>query len=387
MKKIPELRFPEFSGEWEVKRLGEMLEFKNGINASKEQYGQGIKFINVLDILNNNYITYEKIIGKVKIDEKTLTNYEVNYGDIVFQRSSETREEVGTANVYLDTKIATFGGFIIRGKKIGEYDPMFMNYLLKTSFSRNEIMSKSGGSTRYNVGQNTLSEVTIITTSMPEQTKIATFLSTLDRRIELQLEKVETLEEEKKGLMQKIFSQEIRFKDQNGKDYPEWVEKKFIDLFESVSSTPYQIKSKEYLLHGKYEVVDQGISSIVGYCNDENKVFKNIPIIVYGDHTTIIKYRNKEFVVGADGTKLLTTKMGYDLKFMYYNLKYNNIKPEGYKRHYSILKKISMMIPILQEQKIIANFLSSIDLKIEKEKERLDKLNELKKGLLQKMFV
>lgn len=102
MKKEPKLRFPEFSGEWEEKTLGDLLEFKNGINASKEQYGKGIKFINVLDVLNNDYITYDNIIGKVDVDKKTLENNFVEYGDVLFQRSSETREEVGTANVYLD---------------------------------------------------------------------------------------------------------------------------------------------------------------------------------------------------------------------------------------------------------------------------------------------
>lgn len=149
---IPKLRFPEFTGEWETRGLGELLEFKNGINASKEQYGKGVKFINVLDILNNEYITHDKIIGSVEVDEKTLAKYPVTYGDILFQRSSETREEVGTACVYLDkNNTATFGGFVIRGKKIGEYEPRFLNKLLKTDAARDAITSKSGGSTRYNV--------------------------------------------------------------------------------------------------------------------------------------------------------------------------------------------------------------------------------------------
>ena len=112
-KLIPQVRFPEFSGEWEEKKLGEILEFKNGVNASKEQYGKGIKFINVLDILNNDFITYNNIIGKVDIDKNMLEKYAVTYGDILFQRSSETREEVGIANVYLDKENrATFGGFV-----------------------------------------------------------------------------------------------------------------------------------------------------------------------------------------------------------------------------------------------------------------------------------
>jgi type I restriction enzyme S subunit len=147
LKNIPKLRFPEYKENWKEKSLGELLEFKNGINASKEQYGKGVKFINVLDILNNEFITHDKILGSVDVDQDTVDKYPVNYGDILFQRSSETREEVGTASVYLDKEhIATFGGFVIRGKRIGDYDPIFLNKLLKTDASRDSITSKSGGS-------------------------------------------------------------------------------------------------------------------------------------------------------------------------------------------------------------------------------------------------
>ncbi|MBL7978058.1 MAG: hypothetical protein JNN12_06935 [Bacteroidetes Order II. Incertae sedis bacterium] len=128
---IPQLRFPEFSGEWEKKKLGDLLEFKNGINASKEQYGSGYKFINVLDILNNEFLTHDKILGSVDVSKDIVDRYPVNYGDILFQRSSETREDVGSACVYLDTdNTATFGGFVIRGRKIGDYNPIFLNKLV-----------------------------------------------------------------------------------------------------------------------------------------------------------------------------------------------------------------------------------------------------------------
>lgn len=143
---IPPLRFPEFKKVWTEKSLSELLEFKNGINASKEQYGKGVKFINVLDILNNDFITHDRIIGSVDVEKNIVDKYPVNYGDILFQRSSETREEVGSASVYLDKDhTATFGGFVIRGRKIGEYDPIFLNKLLKTDASRDSITSKSGG--------------------------------------------------------------------------------------------------------------------------------------------------------------------------------------------------------------------------------------------------
>ena len=160
--RVPKLRFKELKGKWEVKKLEELLLFKNGINATKEQYGKGIKFINVMDIINNDFIFHDNIIGCVDITEKVFEDSKVEYGDVLSQRSSETREEVGQASVYLDKdKSATFGGFVIRGKKIGEYNPVFMNFLLKTDLVRKDITDKSGGSTRYNVGQETLKIIAI----------------------------------------------------------------------------------------------------------------------------------------------------------------------------------------------------------------------------------
>ena len=95
-----------------------------------------------------------------------------------------------------------------------------MNYLLKTWLVRKEITTKSGGSTRYNVGQDTLSKVMIVSTSISEQQKIASFLSAVDEKIQQLTKKKKLLEEYKKGVMQKIFSQELRLKDEFGNNYP-----------------------------------------------------------------------------------------------------------------------------------------------------------------------
>lgn len=96
---VPKLRFRNEDDQdfpiWMETKLGHMFSFKNGINASKEQYGHGVKFINVLDIINNDSIAFDDIIGSVNITPAELAKYDVRHGDILFQRSSETREEVG----------------------------------------------------------------------------------------------------------------------------------------------------------------------------------------------------------------------------------------------------------------------------------------------------
>jgi len=195
---------------WEEIVLEKLLSFKNGVNASKEQYGKGYKFINVLDIINNLTIKHNDIIGSVDISEKDFELYKVKYGDILFQRSSETREEVGQSNVYLDKEnFAVFGGFVIRGTAKEEYNPLFMNYLLKIPSIRKQITSKSGGSTRYNIGQNSLNQVLIPFPPLKEQKKISTILTKADQKIEILKAKKEQYQILKTGLMQKLLTGEI----------------------------------------------------------------------------------------------------------------------------------------------------------------------------------
>ena len=150
---VPNLRFPEFTDTWELHPTTDYFEFKNGLNPDAKRFGTGTKFISVMDILNNRYITYDKIIASVEPKESDLKEFGVSYGDILFQRSSETLEDVGRANVYLDQRTALFGGFVIRGKKIGEYNPLFFRYLLASPHVRKRIIVKGAGAQHFNIGQ------------------------------------------------------------------------------------------------------------------------------------------------------------------------------------------------------------------------------------------
>ena len=402
MRKVPKLRFKEFSDEWEEKKLGDILEFKNGVNASKEQYGKGIKFINVLDILNNDFITYDNIIGKVDIDNNILEKYSVTYGDILFQRSSETREEVGMANVYLDKKnIATFGGFVIRGKKIGEYIPIFLNKLLKTNLARNEITSKSGGSTRYNVGQETLKDVRLLFPIIQKQKKIANFLNNIDKKISLTEEKLELFREYKKGVMQKIFSQELRFKDSNGNDYPEWEEKTLGNYINFLTGYPFNSKKFNEEKRGVpliriRNLLDSNISTYYEGEYENKYIIKREDILIGMDGDfNVVKWKNNGALLNQRIVKVFS-KNNLELcnTFLYYILEkpIKNINLKTFSttvKHLSVkdIEKIIVNLPILKEQEKIANFLSDIDNKIENIEKELEGLKEFKKGLLQQMFV
>ncbi|WP_185208983.1 restriction endonuclease subunit S [Chryseobacterium sp. C3] len=400
------MRFPEFTEEWETKKLGEILEFKNGINATKEQYGSGYKFINVLDILNNEFITYDKIIGSVNVNEEIIDKFPVNYGDILFQRSSETREEVGTTSVYLDKdKTATFGGFVIRGKKNGEYEPIFLNKSLKTDLIRNQITSKSGGSTRYNIGQEILASVTLPLPSLNEQTKIASFLSLIDSRIQTQNKIIEQLETLIKGISEKVFSQKIRFREFSG----DWELKKLGEVFYSEKGKG--LSKDRLILNGKYECVLYGelytkykevIFNIVSKTNENDGLKSQIGDLLIPSSTTTtgidlanVTAINKENVLlGGDITVLRSRKKINNVFYAYYLSNYKKEKIASYAQgstivhlYYSHIKDMLIDFPSYEEQDTISQFLSSVDTKIQIEKNILNKYLYQKQYLLQKLFI
>jgi len=204
---VPNIRFKEFKEEWVECFLSDILEFKNGLNPKANKFGKGTKFISVMDILNNIFITYDCIKATVEATEEEKLNFSVEKGDILFQRSSETLDDVGRANVYMDERPAIFGGFVIRGKKKGEYNPLFFRYLLSSPCSRRKIIPMGAGAQHFNIGQEGLSKVKLKFASLSEQGKIGKFLSLIDERIATQNKIIEELEFLKKEITKRLFSQ------------------------------------------------------------------------------------------------------------------------------------------------------------------------------------
>jgi len=205
---VPALRFPEFTREWKEHYLAEYLDFKNGLNPSANKFGSGIKFISVMDILNNDFITYDCIRTSVEITPEEQVAFAVEKGDMLFQRSSETLEDVGRANVYMDDRSAVFGGFVIRGKKKAEYNPMFFRYLLASPYARKKVIPMGAGAQHFNIGQDGLSKVRLHFPVLQEQHKIATLLRLIDDRISTQNKIIEDLKKLKSAISKQVFAQE-----------------------------------------------------------------------------------------------------------------------------------------------------------------------------------
>ncbi len=207
---VPHLRFPEFSGEWEIYPLTDFMSFKNGMNPDAKRFGRGTKFISVMDILNNQFICYDNIRASVEVVDGDIETYGVNYGDILFQRSSETLEDVGQANVYLDSKPAVFGGFVIRGKSKSNYYPMFFRYLLASPTARKKIIVKGAGAQHFNIGQDGLSKVCLNIPSIQEQEKIAKLFECIDTRIATQNKIIEDLKKLKSAIIEKEYTHKTK---------------------------------------------------------------------------------------------------------------------------------------------------------------------------------
>ena len=230
--------------------MSEYLDFKNGLNPSAKSFGEGIKFISVMDILNNPFITYDCIRASVAATDKEKEEFCVECGDILFQRSSETLEDVGHANVYLDNRPALFGGFTIRGKKKGEYNPLFFKYLLDSPSARKRVIVKGAGAQHFNIGQEGLSSVSLFFPAMQEQNKIAELLELLDQRIAIQNKVIEDLKMLKATLSRKLLW-----------DNPLLSKRVQLSNFGTLKNG-YAFKSSEYIPESEFRIVT--IANVTG---------------------------------------------------------------------------------------------------------------------------
>ena len=372
------MRFSGFTDEWKKSNLGNISSNEMyGMNSAAKDYDGFNKYIRITDIseTSNKFIPNPLTSPDGYLEDK----YKLKKGDIVFAR---TGASTGKTYLYDDNdRNLYFAGFLIKFH-IDNANPKFIFYNTLKEEYLNWVSIMSVRSGQPGINSNEYKKLPIILPSLDEQNEISNFLTSIDKKIDLLERKHQFYQEFKKYLMQQIFTQKLRF---NFTD--DWNYMNFSEIFKSVSTKKYQIKSADILDKGDFEVIDQGQDEIAGYFNDKTKLCQELPIIIYGDHTTFVKFRDKPFIVGADGVKLLIPKFNANPKYLFYALEHFNIKPEGYKRHFSIIKKIKLPIPTLEEQNEISEVFTYIDIKLKYTKIQLQETEEFKKGLLQQMFV
>lgn len=165
-----------------------------------------------------------------------------------------------------------------------------------------------------------------------------------------------------------------------------WQEKKLLDCLD-IPSKITGIKLSEYEKEGEFPVFDQGQDYISGFSSNKDLVVSDVPAILFGDHTRIVKYIKSPFVAGADGTKIFWVKDSFDSTFLYYVVLNQKIPNTGYNRHFKFFKDIKVVLPeSKKEQQKIAEILGSVDEDIAKTQELIDTTEKLKKGLMQELF-
>ena len=413
MKNVPKLRFNGFSDEWEERSLGELFDFKNGLNKEKEFFGKGTPIVNYVDVYRKNELTSDNILGLVEVTEKEKENYSVKKGDVFFTRTSETIDEIGyTAVVTEEVENTVFSGFVLRARpKTDNLSDIFCKYCFSTESARKEIVTKSSYTTRALTSGTLLSGMNVfLPKNIIEQEKIANFLTKVDKLIEKQDEKVSNLEQYKKGMMQKIFSQEIRFKKADGGEYPEWKKKHLGDIVERVvRKNKGNITKRPLTISAQYGLVDQEefFNKVVASSNLEGYYLLNKGEFAYnksysngypfGAIKRLDRYEN-----GAVSTLYICfipkEHINSDYLVQYFesgmwHKEVSMVAVEGARNHGLLNISVSDFfetihkVPCLDEQIKIAKFLSKIDSIVKKEKEKLEELRVWKKGLLQGMFI
>lgn len=406
-RNVPNLRFKGFEDEWKEYRLGELFNFKNGLNKEKEYFGKGTPIINYTDVYKKIELTKKNILGLVEVNEKERENYSVRKGDVFFTRTSETINEIGyTAVVTSDVEDTVFSGFVLRARPKVEYlSAAFCKYCFYTHNARKEIITKSSYTTRALTSGSLLSGMNIFLPSLQEQEKIANFLSKVDSIIEKQEKKVQYWNSYKKGMMQKIFSQKIRFKDGNGMDYPEWEKKNLKYVLSEISEKTKENNQYEVLsstANGVFKQSEYFNREIASADNTGYKILRLNQIVLSPQNLWLgnINYNNKyDMGIVSPSYKIFNINKNLNEKYISYIIKTDRML-YGYKQaseqgasvvrrnlNMDLFYDILINIPCVEEQEKIANFLSNIDNIIEKESKKLEELKQWKKGLLQQLFV
>ena len=399
MKNVPGLRFPEFDGDWEEKKLKDISnKGMYGIGASAREFDGENVYVRITDINESSRkINNDKLTSPDKLDKKYL----LNENDVLFARTGASTGKTYIHKHYDRDKNYYFAGFLIKFEFKNNYlaNFIFQNTLTKRFENWVSVMSIRSGQPGINSEE--YGKLKMMFPSKVEQNKIGDFFSKLDRQIELEEQKLEKLEEQKKGYMQKIFSQQLRFKGENGNDYPEWKKEIIGNIATTFSGgTPSSTNSTFYT--GEIPFIRSGeISKTSTELMINEKAISNssAKMVETGDLLYALYGATSGEVAiskinGAINQAVLCIRSQESIAYIFNYLK---MKKDQILKTYiqggqgnlsaSIIKKVDIDLPNLEEQKLIGHFFNKFDDYIEIQSDKVELLKERKKGFLQKMFV
>ena len=337
--------------EWTRYKLKDISSLSNGINFDKSAYTSGVKLIGVSDFKDRVYPDYDSL---QEVDPKVVRSGDyLEKGDIVFVRSNGNKELVGRC-MMIDRDIpVTFSGFCIklRLNNKNRFEPIYFNYLFRSRQFRKSMAGTAVGANIQNLSQSRLGNSEVYIPDVEIQKAIASIISRYDFLILNYQQQIKLMEEAAQRLYKEWFV-DLHFPGYENTEFLDgvpdgWERKKIGDLISKTQRTK-QVPTNCYQSVGRIPIIDQSKNYIAGYTDDEEcKVSVEIPFIVFGDHTRVLKYIPFSFAKGAYGTQLIMTN---DLKRMPQSLFYNSLKHVdlsnySYARHFKYLKEEQILVP------------------------------------------
>ena len=388
--------------DWGVKKGRELFtKIQDGTHFSPKISNSGFLYITSKNIKHGYLdLTSVEYIDKIQ-HEKIYKRCDVLKNDILL-----TKDGVNTGNVALNTLEQPFSllsSVAFLRLNVREHNPVFFVQQILSGIFQSAIKDEMSGNaiTRLTLGK--INNLKFYVPMVQEQTAIANVLSDSDALIDALEQLIAKKQAIKSATMQQLLTGRTRlpafalrpdgtpkgYKSSELGEIPEdWDAYKFDDIFYKVSTKKNQLTASEYMVHGIIPVVDQGKMIIVGYCDDIERMLKvdSSGVIVFGDHTCIVKYVDFNFIVGADGVQVIKGKVGFVTQFLYYAMSHLPIEPTGYNRHFSLLKESCYCIPAREEQTAITTILSNMDNELRALTQKLEKARALKQGMMQQLL-
>ena len=384
----PELRFPEFKEKLTLQKLNSVASVTMGQSPKSNNYTDDSKQITLVqgnaDLKNgeiNSRIYTTEITKIAKVQDIILT----------------VRAPVGELAIAQKEVCIGRGVCAIKANK-------FIYYFLE-KFKIDKLWARlSQGSTFEAISGNDIKNISVTLPSKKEQTKIGDFFSKLDQQIELEEKKLELLEQQKRGYIQKVFSQELRFKDENGNSYPKWSIKKIEDISKVNKGFTPNTKNNEYwdelnenwlsiagmtqkyLYKGNKGITEKGASK-------HAKVDKDTLIMSFKLTLGKLAIVKEPIYTNEAICHFVWKESNVSTEYMYYYLNSINISTfgaqavKGVTLNNDSINSIIVKLPVIEEQNKIAYFFNKLDKLIRKQYDKIEVLKQRKKGLLQKMFI
>ena len=413
IKNVPALRFSEFSDEWEKRKIDDISDVTSGGTPSRsidDYWGGGIPWVSTSQINFNEIFYSNEYISQKGLDNSSAKLFPIDTILIAMYGQGKTRGKIAILKIEATTNQACAA--LIPYKSINS---SYLFHYLSGKYEVLRRLSNDGG--QKNLSGGLIKKLVIYFSHKKEQQKIAKFLSAVDSKIEQLAKKKALLEQYKKGMMQKLFPpadsgqiSELRFKDEQGNDYPDWEKKKLGDIAELTSSKRvylsnyvdigipfYRGKEISELRNG---LIPSDILYITEKCYEDFKEKFGVPLIgdilitAVGTLGNVLRIKTDDKFYFKDGNLIWLRKIQEDSIFLEFLLQWhtrNLIKTSIGSTQKALtmveLRKLYFLFPTLEEQQKIASYLSSLDNKIDQINTQLEKTKTFKKGLLQQMFV